>query len=53
MHALWPFPWKQSLWQDTDQVSTNHNVWIYLMQDSLAKQQFDTQSDNAEAIIMT
>ena len=23
-------PWKQSLWQNTDQVRTYHNVWIYL-----------------------
>ena len=28
MHTLWPSPWKQSLWQNKDQVRTNPNVWI-------------------------
>ena len=27
---VWPFPWKQSVWQNPDHERTNENAWIYL-----------------------
>ena len=30
IHTLWPFPWKQSTWQNPNPERTNQNAQIYL-----------------------
>ena len=54
MHTLWPSPWKQSLWQNTDQSQgKNQSQRLDLLQSYLARKQVDSQNDIAEAMILT
>ena len=54
MHTLWLSPWKQSLWQNTDQSQgKNQSQRLDFLQSYLAIKQVDSQNDIAEAMILT
>ena len=54
MHTLWLSPWKQSLWQNTDQSQgKNQSQRLDFLQSYLAIKQVDPQNDIAEAMILT